>query len=153
LFFDGSDVGLTTSSEDIDALYETAAGLLLISTTGSPEVTGVSGEDEDILQFTPTSLGATTAGTWAMFFDASVVGFGDSSYEDINGVGFLGAELLFTTVGSYSAAGGSGDDEDNSCYAGTFGSSPAGTAWLEFDLSTLGISTTEEVDGISYREQ
>ncbi len=57
LYFDGSDVGLANSSEDVDALDVLDDGRLVISTNGSFSVPEVSGLDEDLLVFTPTSLG------------------------------------------------------------------------------------------------
>ena len=88
LYFDGSDVGLTTSAEAIDALWIDAQGRLYISTTGTAKVNGPTGaaitaHDEDVLRFTPTSTGANTAGAWALYWDpTSVTGM---SAEDING--------------------------------------------------------------------
>ena len=41
-YFDGSDVELTTNSEDIDGLEIAPDGRLLLSTSGNPGVTGVS---------------------------------------------------------------------------------------------------------------
>ena len=65
LYFDGSDVGLSTSSgEDIDAAAVDAAGRIYLSTLGSFAVNGASGEDEDVFVFTPATLGTTTAGTF-----------------------------------------------------------------------------------------
>lgn len=150
--FDGSDVGLTTSSEDIDGVYEFPGGGLAISTLGNPSVTGVSGADEDILLFSATQYGSTTAGTWSHYFDGSDVGFSTSSSEDLNALTFEnGVDLLFSCVGTWSAAGGGGADEDVGRFSGTFGAATSGSASLQLDLSALGISTAEDVDGLSYR--
>jgi hypothetical protein len=74
-YFDGSDVELTTAAEDVDAFTVLADNRLLISTLGNPKVSGVAGaQDKDILIFTPSSMGMTTAGTWGMYFDGSDVG-------------------------------------------------------------------------------
>jgi hypothetical protein len=83
LYFNGIDVGLDASSDNLDALDILPDGRLLISTTGNPTVPGLTGlADEDLLAFTPTTLGATTSGTWTWYFDGSdVVG---SSSEDID---------------------------------------------------------------------
>ena len=87
-FFDGSDVGLTTSAEAIDALWIDATGQLYISTTGTAKVPDSSGavitaHDEDVLRFTPASTGPTTSGTWALYWDPT--GMTGMSAEDING--------------------------------------------------------------------
>jgi len=78
LYFDGSDVGLSTSSEKIDAIDATADDKLLISTTGNALVPLGGGvmlkaQDEDLLAFAPTATGANTAGTWSLRFDGTAV--------------------------------------------------------------------------------
>ena len=114
LHFDGSDVGLTTSGEDIDALEVLPDGRLLISTTGNPGVPGVSGvADEDLLAFTPSSLGVNTSGSWAMYFDGSDVGLSNASSEDTNGVNVgLNGDIYLTTIGAFSVSGASGTGSD-----------------------------------------
>jgi hypothetical protein len=76
-YLDGSDVGLTTQGERIDALGM-AGNRLLISTTGAGSVPRPGGgrinfADEDVIAFTPTSSGAATTGTWSAYFDGSTV--------------------------------------------------------------------------------
>ncbi len=72
-YFDASDVGLTQGGEDVDAVTLLPNGHILVSTSGNFAVPGVSGADEDILEFTPTSLGGNTAGSWTLYFDGSDV--------------------------------------------------------------------------------
>jgi hypothetical protein len=62
-----------------------ASGKIYLSTTGSFSVPGLSGADEDVFVFTPTSLGSTTAGTFGpgLFFDGSLYGL---SSNDIRGI-------------------------------------------------------------------
>lgn len=106
LYFDGSDVGLTTGNEDIDALSVDGAGNLILSTAGSFSVEGVKGRDEDLLKFIPTSLGANTAGRWELFFDGSTVDLTASS-EDVNALWLdpsLGT-LYLSTKGDFQASG------------------------------------------------
>ncbi len=79
LYFDGSDVGLDTTDEDMDALALTGTGSLLLSTLNGFQVPGVSGGDEDIIEFRPSALGATTAGTFHMFLDLTTMGISDSA--------------------------------------------------------------------------
>ena len=150
--FDGSDVGLTTNGEDIDGVYEFPGGGLAISTLGSAGVSGVSGvRDEDVMLFNATQFGSTTTGTWSMYFDGSDVGFSSSSSEDLSAVTFEdGEDMLFSTVGNWSASGGSGTDEDVGRFSGTFGASTSGSASLELDLSALGIDVSEDVDGLCF---
>jgi hypothetical protein len=84
-YFDGSDVGLTTNGEDIDAIY-LLIGDLVVSVSGGFSVSGASGDDQDLFRFAPTTPGASTSGTWSQYFDGSDVGLGDSSDEDSWGV-------------------------------------------------------------------
>ena len=58
MYFDGSDVGLSNSNENIDAAAVDAAGRIYLSTTGNFAAAGVSGADEDVFVFNPTTLGA-----------------------------------------------------------------------------------------------
>ena len=95
LYFDGEDVGLEKNPENINAFDLLPDGRLLISTTGHTSVPGIKGaQDEDILVFTPTSLGANTAGTWALYFDGSDVGM--RTTIDALGVGSNG-DLYIST--------------------------------------------------------
>lgn len=151
--FDGSDVGLTRNGEDIDGVYEFPDGGLAISTLGSAGVPGLSGvRDEDVMFFSATQFGSTTTGTWSLYFDGSDVGFSNSSGEDLAAVTFEnGVDMLFSTVGSWSASGGAGADEDVGRFTGSFGASTSGSASLELDLSALGIDPAEDIDGICFR--
>ena len=115
LYFDGSDVGLTTNGEDVDSIAVTASGDLLISTSGGHNVPGPgSGADEDILRFSPTSLGATTSGTWSREFDGSDVALNNSSTEDVWGVWLDDAtgDIYLTTRGAFTVTGASGNGAD-----------------------------------------
>ncbi|MFN0059932.1 MAG: S8 family serine peptidase [Planctomycetota bacterium] len=150
-YFDGSDVGLTTTNEDVDGVSVLSDGRILVSTLGSNSVTGVSGNDEDVLQFTPTSLGSVTAGTWAMYFDGSDMGLTDAS-SDLDAIVLnASGQLLFSTTDLFTASGLTADDEDVARFTGTFGSATSGTLTLALDLSAIGIATTADVDGLCYR--
>ena len=69
-------MGLGDSGEDIDGAAVDGSGLLYLSTRAAFAVPGVSGADEDVFVFDPTSLGATTAGSYSstLFFDGSSFG-------------------------------------------------------------------------------
>jgi hypothetical protein len=124
-FFDGSDVGLTTDDESIDAIgFADFQGprRLVISTDGDysvPRMGGgtLSGGDEDLLVFIGTTTGdasgATTSGTWELFFDGSAVGL-NSPQEDIGGawIDLNTDEAYLTTRGAFSIAGLSGIGTD-----------------------------------------
>lgn len=114
MYFDGSDVELTTNGEDIDAVAVLANGDIIISTRGNATITSVSrrARDEDLLRFVPTSLGANTSGSWSLYFDGSDVGLTASS-EDIHGTWVAGnGDIYLTTTGVFAVAGAGGDGAD-----------------------------------------
>ncbi|BAY25936.1 beta-L-arabinobiosidase [Calothrix sp. NIES-2100] len=151
MYFDGSDVGLTNDSEEIDAIAIDRDGNLVISTKGGFTVNGVSGSDEDLIKFKATSLGENTAGTWTMLFDGSDVGLTDSS-EDVNGVWFDADsnQIFLTTEGSFNVAGATGDGADIFVFNPTsLGSNTSGRFSSYWDGSNYGIPSGIAVDGIS----
>jgi len=143
MYFDASDVGLSTSDEDVDAVELLPDGRLVMSALGSFSVTGASGAGHDLIVFTPTSLGSTTAGTWAMYFDGSDVGLSTSS-ETVDAVAIDAAGRIYlSTSGSFSVTGLSGADEDVFVFTPTqLGSTTAGrySPSLVFDGSLRGVS-------------
>jgi hypothetical protein len=86
MYFDASDVGLTTSNENVDASTLDADGKIYLSTTGNFSVSGVSGADEDVFVFTPTALGGSTSGSYssALFFDGSLFGLAANNVSGID---------------------------------------------------------------------
>lgn len=138
LYFDGSDVGLTTGSEDIDAFSFTADGRLIISTYGTVNVPGVSAKDEDLLAFTATSWGDNTQGTWSLYFDGSDVELTNGS-EDVTSVAINAAtgEIYLATRGNYVAKSNntvSGDNNDIfGCVAQSLGDNTVCTFSLIFN--------------------
>jgi len=141
LYFDGSDVGLSTSHEDIDALELLEDGRIVVSTRESFSVPGVAGEDEDLIAFTPTSLGTTTAGTWELYFDGSELLLGESSGEDIDAVAVDSkGDVYLSTTGSFSVPVLSGKDEDIFVFQSSTGAySPS----LFFDGSAHGLGAND----------
>jgi len=150
--FDGSDVGLDTSSEAIDAVCLTSAGYLAISTTGSPSVSGLSGlADEDLIFFVASSLGSTTAGTWNWYFDGSDVGLSSTSNEDVDAafVDSTGA-IWLSTLGAFSVTGVSGDGTDVVKFTPTStGSTTAGSFSMLLDGSAIGVPSGGNVTGVA----
>lgn len=119
LYFDGSDVGLSTSSEKIDALGWSAqgpSGTLLISTTGAATVkrlngTNLKAADEDLLSFQIVTPGAATAGTWTLAFDGSTLpGMG---VENVTSVWVDGATgtLYLTVLNNFTIKGVAGTNK------------------------------------------
>ena len=152
MYFDGSDVGLDSSAEKIDSVTLLPDGRLLLSTTGNPAVPGLSGlADEDILAFTPISLGENTSGSWMLYFDGSDVGLSTSSGEDIDALDITAnGDIYLSTLDNFSVTGVSGADEDVFvCTPLSLGSNTACTfsASLYFDGSSWGLSSND-VDAI-----
>lgn len=97
LFFDGSDVGLTTKGEKLDGIsywppeyyealaddivlpYDCNAGVLFLTTAGKYRVNDnqggfLLGDGSDVLLFCAVNLGPDTAGFWFRAFDGSDAG-------------------------------------------------------------------------------
>ena len=99
-YFDGSDVGLDATKEDISAVDVADNGDIHLSTKGPFDV-GITGKNEDIIVFTPTALGATTAGTFSLLFD------GNSSFARLGKKGEqLDAYVYFDDTGFFVGSTG-----------------------------------------------
>ncbi|HEX6868747.1 MAG TPA: hypothetical protein VF119_08065 [Candidatus Limnocylindrales bacterium] len=152
LWFDGSDVGLTTNNEDLDAI-DVVAGTLYVSTLGGASVPGLSGSnpDADILAFTWTSLGTSTAGTWALYADMSDVGLSTNS-ENVDALALddptdpPSAMAFVSTTGTLSVPGLTAQNDDVSVVTFTAtGNATAGT-WAStpyLDGAALGIENND----------
>ena len=152
IYFDGSDVGLASASENVDAFSIRADGTLLFSTTESAQVPGVSANGEDLLLFRPTTLGTNTAGTWEMFFDGSDVGL--SSWEGLDGVSELPNGRLILSVGrqaEVTGLAGKVEPEDLLSFTvSSSGNNTNGTYQLFFDGSDVHLGgPLENIDGVS----
>ncbi len=122
-YLDGSDVGLTTAGEKIDAIRMQPqwADPLRISTFGSGSVPQQSGgtlnfADEDLINFVGAQYGANSAGKWRMNFDGSTIP--GVAGEDLSAVarveltqGYLSPSLYVFRDG-YSINGIKGDQFD-----------------------------------------
>ncbi|WP_374686162.1 hypothetical protein [Promineifilum sp.] len=149
LYFDGSDVLLTTAAEDVDAIDLLPDGRLVLATVGAFGVNGLSGRADELVAFTPTTLGANTAGTWSLYFDGSDVGIKPTA--NIDGVDVAAnGDIYLTTAANINLAGSVVADEDVFiCRPTTLGANtgcnfePA----LYFDGSAWGLGA-DDVDAI-----
>jgi len=66
-------VALGAGGEDIDAAAAIPAMTLLLSTQGNFNVPGLSGSSGSLVEFTPGTLGPTTAGTFSLYVPAGTV--------------------------------------------------------------------------------
>jgi hypothetical protein len=148
-YFDGSDVGLTSDNEDVDAIALTANGQLLISTVGHASAAGGNGDDSDLLRFNASSLGSETWGSFVVHFDGRDVGLGGGSENVDAASGGPGGTILVSTSGSFSVTGVSGGNEDVLQFTpATLGGTTSGTFTMFLDLSALGISTAADVGSV-----
>ncbi|HYE63407.1 MAG TPA: hypothetical protein VD997_15550 [Phycisphaerales bacterium] len=161
MVFDGSDVGL--SALTIDGLAQLSTGELLLSFTDAATIPGMTGgpsgttlDDSDIVKFTPTSLGATTSGTFQFFFDASDVGL-TTNNEDVDAIEIASnGQVIVSCSGSFTAnASGnvSGAGEDLIIFTPTAtGANTAGTFALYVDGSDVALSgNAENLDAMAVR--
>ncbi|MCB0087555.1 MAG: endo-1,4-beta-xylanase [Caldilineaceae bacterium] len=115
-YFDGSDVGLTTNGEDIDAIGFAPDGRLVISTLGSFKSNApiISGKDSDLFVFTAQSMGQDTQGNWSLYLDGSDIGL-QTDGDDIAGLWINPSnnDVDLKPLRSFNVSGGiSGDSND-----------------------------------------
>jgi subtilisin family serine protease len=143
-YVDGSDVGLSATGEQIDAIEVLADGRVLLSPVGTVSVTGAIGAGEDLLALRPTSLGATTAGTWTVYFDGSDVALTGTG-EKLDGAA-VGPDGLIelSTIGAFAVPGLSGTADDGfACSPRSTGPATACNWWVSpvFDGAPWGLAT------------
>lgn len=134
IVFDGSDVGIT---KNVTAFERLPNGSILMSLAAAQTVPGLGKVmPQDIIQFLPTSLGDTTAGTFQWYLDGSDVGL-TTAGEKIDAIlMFRDIEnpLRISTAGTGSAPKYNGGtlkwaDEDIINFVGAaYGANSAG-AW------------------------
>lgn len=149
-YFDGSDVGLTSNGEDVDAISFHPDGRLVVSSTGGFSGTGASGADEDFFVFSGTT-GAATSGSFTRLFDGSDVSQGGNGADDVDAL-HVGStnEFYISTVGNYSVTGGlSGPDEDILLFTATStGNSTAGSHSVYLSGAAAGFPSNSDISGM-----
>jgi hypothetical protein len=150
-WFDGSDVGLTTTGEDIDAIDVLADGSILISTKSAmtvPDFTKLA--PQSILRFVPTSLGSVTAGTWEWHFDSRDVGL-TLSTENVDAISVRpDGTLTLSTAGAFAVTGVEGTGGDAFDFApDALGSFTSGWFSPWFDGSASGFGASEKLNSLA----
>jgi hypothetical protein len=151
IVFDGSDVGLEPFA--VDGFAIAGEDLFLFSFTDDITIPGIDGitDDSDIVQFTASSLGDVTAGTFRLYFDGSDVDLSQNG-EDLDAIELLpdGLILLSTTNG-LRVPDHSGADEDVFAFTPTsLGEDTAGSWEMYLDASDIGLGrVTEEINGFA----
>lgn len=93
LYFDGGNVGLTRSDEDVIGVWvDHAKQQIYLSTLDNYSVPGLSGNEGDIFICTYHALGAATACTFTHFFDGQLVGFTKDAIDAFS-IGVLPSSL------------------------------------------------------------
>jgi uncharacterized repeat protein (TIGR01451 family) len=149
-YFDGSDVGLTWATEDVDTIAFTPEGDLVISTIGPFTVPGIGGRDEDLIRFKATSLGQTTRGAWEWYFDGSDIGLRRFS-EDIRSAWIdpANSDIYLTTRGNFAVDEFNGDGADIFiCHPQSLGASTSCTFSFYWDGSAHGFAG-ESIDAFA----
>lgn len=107
-YFDGSDVGLTTGGENVDAIALLPDGRLLVSTSGAASVPGLKAADEDVMVFEGALGSDATTGGWALYLDGSDL---SKKLSDIDGLarlpgGGAGLGVLYLSADKKVTLGG-----------------------------------------------
>ncbi|MEZ4868058.1 MAG: ExeM/NucH family extracellular endonuclease [Caldilineaceae bacterium] len=116
IYLDGSDVGLTTLGEGLDAISMSPDGRLVVSTAGNFAVPGTNGvlrgQDKDLLVLNNGSFGANSSGVWSLYLDGSAVGL-NTGAEDLWAAYIApNGELYLSTLGGFAVSGASGNGNE-----------------------------------------
>lgn len=129
--FDGSDVGIAFTNS-IDAVSMLPNGDYLLSLEDGQPIGPLQVENEDVVSFTATTVGATTAGTFAPYFDHSTT---TPAYMfNVDGAHYRASDGLLL-LSPTSAVTGVAEDEDVYAYNLT-----TGAFSMVFDGSTHGFT-------------
>lgn len=82
-YFDGSDVELTDTSEEIDALVIDDNGYIYFSTSGSFSVTGASGDGATIIACVNVTVGEDTACSYSVLWDGNANGLNGANIDGL----------------------------------------------------------------------
>ena len=152
MFFDGSDVGINTSNQNLKDFHILDADTLLL-TFDEPITFGTLTVDPwDVVRFDATSLGNNTAGTFSMYLDGNDVGL-ETTNEYIDGLHVLpDGRVLISTDGNPTVSGltGTADEDILAFTSTTLGDVTSGTWAMYFDGSDVGLadSSSEDTDAL-----
>ncbi len=151
LYFDGSDVGLGSTS--INAFTLLSDGSILLSLSKSTNMGSIGWvASEDVMRFVPTSTGANTAGTFQMYFDGSDVSLSgraesiDALAIDSSGKLIISTKSKATIKSPPNTLKTKGQDLLAFTF-GTTGSSTSGSWSLYFEGADVGLAS-ENVDAV-----
>ncbi len=151
MYFDASDVGISTAGQDMNDFSIINPNTILMSFKAPLSLGGLTVEPWDLVQFNATSLGDVTSGTFSLYFDGYDVGL-DTTAEYLDAVDLLSdGRLVISTISSSTVPGVNGQDEDLLAFnPTTLGENTSGTWAMYFDGSDVGLSETssEEISGV-----
>ncbi|MEW5957450.1 MAG: IPT/TIG domain-containing protein, partial [Chloroflexota bacterium] len=157
MVFDGSDVLGNNGIHEIDAFDIVDGGAAILLSLESPTNLDVNGDnnpelvdDSDIIKFSGSSFGATTAGTFSMFLRGADVGL-TTNNEDVDAVHLLpDGTLLISTRGGVAVPGVNGVSQDILAFTpATPGVYTSGTWSMYFDGSDVGMAAAaENIDAV-----
>lgn len=83
LYFDGGDIGLGSSTEDIYGVWvDEGTGAIYFTTRGATTAGSISGDGADVFVCVPTSLGSNTScATLSIYWDGSTQGYGGEAMD------------------------------------------------------------------------
>ncbi len=117
-YFDGSDVGLDTAEENIDAIAFNPDNQMVMSFAGAYSILDssnqiITGTGADVVTFEAEAWYGNTEGAWSPYLHGPTMGLEDES-ENIDGVWIsaLDNENYISTAGPYVVPGLVGDDDD-----------------------------------------
>jgi serine protease len=143
-YLKGSDVGLSSPTEKIDALAVLPNGRLIISTTGLVVAPGVIAQGEDLIALRPDKPGNNKSGFWSLYFDGSDVGLSGRN-ENVTGMQVTPRPgkppLLHLTIGGhFTMLGAAGTPRDIVAFMPQqLGASTRGRGRLALHSQDLGV--------------
>ncbi|MDE0755798.1 MAG: thrombospondin type 3 repeat-containing protein, partial [Woeseiaceae bacterium] len=151
IYFDGSDAGLETGGEDIDAIAVLSDGNFAISLAGNgrnlPGLETTRVRDEDILIFSSESLGSETVGSFTVLISGNEIGL-DTASEDIDALTIDSAgPLTLSVVGRYRVGEILGEDADLLRF--TPGEPEPGSFARIFEGAGAGLPRVADIGGVA----
>ena len=148
-FLDGSDVGLTSAGEDIDAIGWTGDGRLLISVVGNASAGTITASDQQLLVLDNATFGATSSGDWALYFNGSTADLSAGS-EDLTAAWAddASSDIYLVASGPFTVGSVSGDASDIFvCTPAALGTTTTCSYALFWDAAAAGFGSS--IDGLA----
>ncbi|WP_345321629.1 putative Ig domain-containing protein, partial [Novipirellula rosea] len=146
-FFDGSDVGLSPTSGDVDSISFTPDGRLLVSLLGNYLLPGLPLSGDDLLVLNQGVYGIDTSGEWAMYLDGSELGLEGNNVQGVS-VDHATGEIHVTTADTVSSGNTQGSSSDVLTFLESISSESFYTLNQRFDGSAHRVTDGQSFDGL-----